>query len=104
MRTRAKFKLIKGHPLNIHNILDISTVALSGTDDDIDDCGGDDDADEDADEDADDDADDDDDDDDADDDACLYMRSPITVYAAAVGGQMIQHRHGQPLQLVSDDR
>ena len=46
----------------------------------------------------------DDADDDADDDACLFMRSPITVYAAAVGGQMIQHRHRQPLQLVSDDR
>ena len=60
----------------------ISTVALSRTDDDVDDCA----------------------DDDADDDACLFMRSPITVYAAAVGGQMIQHRHRQPLQLMSDDR
>ena len=42
--------------------MDISTVALSGTDDDIDDCGGDDDADEDTGDD-DDDADDDDADD-----------------------------------------
>ena len=37
MRTRAKFKLSKDiYPLNINNILGISTVALSGTNDDVD--------------------------------------------------------------------